>query len=195
MEPLPSDSGTMAAEKKERKLTELGERLEAARKAEGDMSQNAVERKAGLGRGYMSRLSYGSRGTRMDPEMMARIADVLHVRFEWLMLGRLPMRDASQEKRTARDSAILSARSIGVPEEAIDFVCEKYPETESSDPQWWLKMLLMEGDTFRRRAEGRPEMAGSHRLARGFEPPEEKKPDSEKAAPPSEKKVRRKNAG
>lgn len=54
------------------------------------ISQSELERRTGLSKGYASRLLSGDRGTRMDLDLIARLADTLGCSYEWLAVGRGP---------------------------------------------------------------------------------------------------------
>lgn len=64
-------------------LTPLGQRIEEAR-VRLRISQNELERRAGLGRGYVSQIVTGTRGKRMTVDVMARLARALEVDSDWL---------------------------------------------------------------------------------------------------------------
>lgn len=72
--------------------TEFGKRILDACEQEG-RSPTSLERDAGIPKGYLSRMIHGHRGqTSVNPEHMRSLADTLDVQFEWLVLGRGPMR-------------------------------------------------------------------------------------------------------
>ena len=107
---LPLPSGSMKAEKKE--PTELGLRIESARKAAGITSQNKLEKKAELGVGYVSRLISGDRGGRMTEDVARRLAGVLGVRSEWLATGKGPRTEAGASGRTETPPGEMSLAEV-----------------------------------------------------------------------------------
>jgi transcriptional regulator with XRE-family HTH domain len=71
----------------DKKLTPLGERLEAAW-THARTSQNSIESRLGI-RGYLSRVKYGERGgTSISPDLLEAIADICGVDYHWLATGR-----------------------------------------------------------------------------------------------------------
>jgi hypothetical protein len=57
------------------------------------VAPTGAERTARIPKGYVSRLIYGHRGaTSINPRHMDALARVLHVSFEWLVLGTGPMK-------------------------------------------------------------------------------------------------------
>ncbi len=115
----------MAVAKLRKDPNEFGKRVLFAIQLEGHVTQNGVERKAHLGKGYLSRLIYGSRGeTSVNPQHMQRLAESLHVNFEWLVVGTGPMRKEGRET-TPAEEAITMARSVGCREDAITTAWER----------------------------------------------------------------------
>jgi len=115
--------GSMVVAKLPKEPTELGKRIRLALEEEG-RSQNSAAEAAGFKGGYLSRLIYGSRGgTSMNPEHMRRLAKVLHVNFEWLVVGEGPMRREGRGTNAAEE-AITSARAHGCREDALQSAWE-----------------------------------------------------------------------
>lgn len=75
-----------------KELSPFAIRLKEAQDAAG-IKQRPLERAAGLGNGYLSRIYSGERGHRMAPDMVDRLAKALGVRMVWLMTGRGTMRE------------------------------------------------------------------------------------------------------
>jgi transcriptional regulator with XRE-family HTH domain len=55
-----------------------------------EMSQHGLEQAAHLSRGYVSRMRRGER-MKFSPGLLRRVADALHVSYEWLATGRGPL--------------------------------------------------------------------------------------------------------
>jgi transcriptional regulator with XRE-family HTH domain len=110
---------------KERKPTPLGERILAALEVEGRTIASA-EREAGFSAGHLNRIVYGSRGDRgtLDVARFKRLADLLHVEFEWLVLGVGNFRRGGRGP-TAAETAIIFARKNNCREDAIRIAWEE----------------------------------------------------------------------
>lgn len=103
----------------------MGERILLALEEEG-RTQTSVERQIWPSQGQLSRLVYGERGTStIDADKMRALADVLHVQFEWLVLGRGPMRRDGREAPTPAEEAMRLARLSGCREDAIQETWER----------------------------------------------------------------------
>jgi transcriptional regulator with XRE-family HTH domain len=133
------------------KLATLAERLRFAIEAEGH-SPTSVERTLRFSQGQMSRFLSGSRGvTTIDPDKMRVLADYLHVRFEWLVLGRGAMRRDGRETPTPAEEAIGIVRRCGYREEAIQQAWERF---QSHEKDWntaeWVLAIDSEARVFDR---------------------------------------------
>jgi hypothetical protein len=72
---------------------------------------------------------HGERGTStLDVDKMRALADVLHVQFEWLVLGRGPMRRDGREEPTPAEEAMRLARLSGCREDALQETWERLKE-------------------------------------------------------------------
>ena len=83
-------------------VSTLAERLVLALEHSG-ISQNGLDAEAKLPKGYTSRIK-NSKRTRVNPDLIRRMADVLRVNFEWLAIGNgamLPEPDLSSDAKTA----------------------------------------------------------------------------------------------
>ena len=123
-----------------RKPTPLGQRLQEALDAEG-RKQTSVEvalKAKGIvaNRGQLSRFLHGTRGSKtIKPEMWAAIADELRVNFEWLVLGRGPMRPVGHTD-TPFDEAVVFARQNGAREDAIELAKARHGDKPMTTAQW-----------------------------------------------------------
>jgi hypothetical protein len=108
---------------KERTLSPLGARIMRAIEEAG-RSQTSTERGLGFSQGWLSRVVRGQRAdSTLDVRNMQALADYLEVNFEWLVLGRGPMRKERPEIASPAEIAIHLARSSGVREDAIRSAC------------------------------------------------------------------------
>ncbi len=107
----------------ERKLSALGARIMQAVEEAG-RSQTSTERALGFSQGWLSRVVRGQRAeSTLDVRNMQALADYLEVNFEWLVLGRGPMRKERPEIASPAEIAIHLARCSGVREDAIRSAC------------------------------------------------------------------------
>lgn len=134
-------SGSMAARKGPEKLSEFGKRFLLACDLEG-RSPTSAERDAGLNRGYLSPIIHGKRGKQsMNLEHMAAVAKILHVNFEWLVMGTGPMRREGRST-TPAEQAITFARSAGAREAAIQIAWERNRDREADLDVWaWARAI------------------------------------------------------
>lgn len=144
-----------------REPTPLGRRILEACEAER-ISQTALERRARLGQGYLSRLIYKPKNATLDVMKLEAMADILRVDFHWLATGRGTMR-AESAKETPRALARQQARLWGCREDAIENVDAEHPASErdlSDYNYWW---TLYQAEASRLKAAGTPE---PHEVAR-----------------------------
>jgi transcriptional regulator with XRE-family HTH domain len=156
----------MTVAKLPKEPNEFGQRVIAAMKEEGHWTQNSLERAAGLGKGYLSRLIYGDRGgTSFNPQHMRALAKTLHVNFEWLVVGDGPMRRGGRATTTA-EQAITAARALGCREDAIVAAWERNQDraSEMSAPDW-TDAINTEAKRLDRAGVPRPEKAAEKREA------------------------------
>ncbi len=113
----------------------IGERVGIAIAAEG-RSQNAVEaelikRGAIKSKGQLSSLVTGRRGTStVKPEVVAALAEILHVQRDWLMFGIGPMRRDGRTEQAPFETAMQFARQAGCREDAIQSAWQKLQKRE-----------------------------------------------------------------
>lgn len=133
---------------------------------EEQRSQNSAERDAKLGKGYLSRLIYGDRGgTSINPEHMLSLAKVLHVNFEWLVVGTGPMRRDGRDTTTA-EQAITFARGQGSREDALKAAWERNKDRENEMTATdWIMAIDAEARRLDRAGVPRPEQTAEHREA------------------------------
>jgi len=153
-----------------REIPEIAGRLRDAiegAKASGRLkSQNDLEVKAQVGRGYVSRLVKGTRGTRMDLQLVQRLARALGVNYEWLAHGTGPRHVATElvverdERYPNRGRAIARARAAKVDERAIARVSRialKEGASDKSEAEWFLTIAQTARDLDEQADEpGRP---------------------------------------
>jgi hypothetical protein len=141
---LPFVSTTMGPgrpPKTAREPSELGRRLIEACKHAG-FSPTGLETAAGLSKGHMSRLVYGSRGDKagMQRDVAVRLADKTHVSLEWLLTGRGAMVQSTWVPSIA-EKALITARQHGVTEEAIQKELAEHVGEERSEIDWLMGFL------------------------------------------------------
>lgn len=158
--------GIMAPAKLPKELNDFGRRVQLAMDQEGQLSQNAVGRAAGIPQGYLSRMMRETRGENtVNVRYMRNLARVLHVNFEWLVIGEGPMRRDGRET-TAAEQAITTARSLGCREDAIATAWERNMDRESemavSD---WADAIDAEARRLDRAGVPRPEVTAEKQAA------------------------------
>lgn len=131
-------------------------------------TRTAVERRAGLGRGRIQRLlGLGSKPILSPgPDVIRALADELAVRYEWLAIGRGPMRDPEREL-TPFEQATKLVQWANVRADAIAIAAERH----GSDPEMDAIDFVRAIDDIARRLERsgtpRPEVvAAQQRLTR-----------------------------
>ncbi len=129
-------------------------------------SQNDLERKSGLGKGYLSRLIYGDRGgTSFNAAHMQALARELHVTFEWLVVGTGPMRREGRET-TPAEQAITTARMLGAREDAIATAWDRNQDRESEmTADDWADAIKAEASRLDRAGVPRPEVSADKKDA------------------------------
>ncbi len=122
---------SMTASKSLDQLRTLADRLNYALDLE-KKSQNEVEKQAGLGTGMFSRYANGKRGgTTVNIDKLVALADVLHVRAEWLVLGNGPVRRGGRDTTPAEEAMTL-ARLGGTPEEVWQATWDRFRDRADS---------------------------------------------------------------
>jgi len=121
-------------------------------------SPTSAERDAGLGKGYLSRMIYGDRGNvSFNAEHMRSLARLLHVNFEWLVIGEGPMRRDGRGV-TPAEMAIRFAREQGAREDAITEAWKRNKDRESEMTATdWLLAIDTEARRLERSGVPRPE--------------------------------------
>jgi hypothetical protein len=156
MRPTPGEEAT------------LGARLDHAIKAAGYRGPTAAE--AALmrrhpeifkHRGFLSSYRTGRRGgmsARVDARHMKAIAELLHVSFEWLVVGSGPMRHGVRAE-TPFDEAVLTARDWGVRPDAFDRAWRRNQDRAAEMAQLdWLDAIRFEAHQLDREGVARPEV-------------------------------------
>lgn len=109
-------------------------RLKDAMEAEGK-SPTRTQRECGFQSGYLTSLKQGKIQS-PSPEAIRRLADYLHVSFEWLAIGRGTMRVAGASG-SPREDALRFARAVmHAREDVIDAVLDRYVGTDLSAFEW-----------------------------------------------------------
>ncbi len=145
--------------------TEFGKRVLAACKEEG-RSPTGAERDAPIPKGYLSRLIYGTRGgTSVNTEHMVALARLLHVNFEWLVVGTGPMRRGGRGT-TPAEEAITFARGQGAREDAIATTWERNKDrVDEMTATDWIVAIDAEVRRLERAGVPRPEVTTAKRDA------------------------------
>jgi transcriptional regulator with XRE-family HTH domain len=126
-------------------MTELGKRITEAI-ARAGTTQTAVERQVfgDQSRGYLGRIIRGERGANaINPDTLDRIAQALGVRFEWLVFGRMPVRDSAAGTVSPKEEAIRIAQRYGVTDEEIAHVLSHAEDIADDDERGWLEAFLL----------------------------------------------------
>lgn len=163
---LPFVSMTASSD---RNLSTIRERLAYALELEGregnPLSQNAIEAELmrrgliGKNRGYLSSLLSGRRGTQtMNVDVLGALADILHVRFEWLALGVGSVRRDGRIEATPAEQAIRFARENNCREDAIEGAWQHHrPREREMTVYDWITAIHAEAQLLNTRGVPRPE--------------------------------------
>jgi transcriptional regulator with XRE-family HTH domain len=134
-----------------------GDRLRHAVDEEGTSLQK-VEAAVGFSKGFLSRYCRGERGgTLVDVDKMGALADLLHVRIEWLLYGRGPMRREGRGT-TPAEEALVACRRWGVREEAIQSAWGRFQDrVDRMSAAEWVTAIWAEDAVLARAAAERVE--------------------------------------
>lgn len=120
----------------------IGARVRQLREARG-LSQQALEQKAGIARGYLSRLEAGSRGGRVSHAQLEAIAKAMDVSVVELQAGVAHPRPMDPCPNRTRAAAL--ALEDGVPPAAVAHVMAMPVDVERSVLSWATEMLRTAG--------------------------------------------------
>ncbi len=144
----------------------LGDRIRQAIDEEGrGRSQNALERQAGFKPGVLSRYvnwkasehEDDGRSRTVDLDKLVALADLLHVRREWLLTGEGPMRREGRGQ-TRFEVAMVFARQAGCREDAIQLAWERLKQNEAAMSELdWAQAFHNEAMLLDRAGVKRPE--------------------------------------
>lgn len=143
----------------------LGDRIRQAIDAEGrGRSQNDLERQAGFKPGvlsrYINRRHTGEEGRSptVDLDKLVALADLLHVRREWLLTGEGAMRREGRDE-TKFETAMVFARQAGCREDAIQLAWERHKQNEATMSELdWAMAFHTEATLLDRAGVKRPEV-------------------------------------
>jgi hypothetical protein len=118
-------------------------------------SQNSVESQVGFA---VNRYATGKRGgSTVDVDKMKALADVLHVRVEWLVWGDGPMRRGGRDTTPAEEAMFL-ARQSGTPEHVLQSALERFRDKEGTMTALdWAVAFYSEEQVWRRASAQRVE--------------------------------------
>jgi len=150
----------------------LGERIKKAIDEEGrGRSQNALERQAGFKPGVLSRYinhkpsADDERSRTVDVDKLVALADLLHVRREWLLMGEGPMRREGRSQ-TKFEIAMVFARQAGCREDAIQLAWERLKQNEPTMSELdWAQAFHNEALLLDRAGVKRPEKVSEEQAA------------------------------
>lgn len=147
----------------------LGERLRFAIKEE-DRTETSVNTALmpTFSKGDISSLCTGRRGTNtIDPKKMSILADYLHVRLEWLLVGKGPMRRDGRTEKTPAEVARSVALTFNIREDAWKTVWERNrdraAELTATD---WFDLIRAEAEHLDRMGVPQPARIGQAVLDR-----------------------------
>lgn len=122
----------------------LGARILEAIEAEG-RTVNSTEVSLGMSRGHLGRITRGERASNtLDVDLFARMAKLLHVNFEWLVLGEGPMRRGGRAATNAEE-AMRFARQSGAREDAVQAAWERNKDRDAEMTIWdWVNAINAE---------------------------------------------------
>lgn len=150
----------------------VGSRVRAIREGLG-ISQQELERRSGVSRGYVSRLEGGKRGDSISHEQLTALARGLGVDAQELQtmhgyatatrMTPPPTSAVMSDPCPHRTQAASLALADGVPPDAIARVMALPPDPARSVLSWAREMVRVAEERGRRAAAD----SGEHRLARG----------------------------
>lgn len=118
------------------------------RELEAELRRRGV---IGEGSGYISR--YKNDKSVPKPEIIDALAEILHVRRDWLMYGEKPIRRDGRVEPTPFESAAAFARQMGAREDAIKAAWDRHKDVDAMLTVFeWVGLI---GDEHTR-LEGRP---------------------------------------
>lgn len=133
--------------------------------ADEKKSPTRTERDAGLQRGYMSQVKSGKIRS-PGPDVIRALADYLHVQFEWLAIGRGPMREEAWAS-SPLESAMRFALLHGARQDAIDAAVDRYRDAPDMTGNDWILAFNSEAIRLERAGVPRPEkVAAAQRKTR-----------------------------
>lgn len=123
------------------------------------ITRSRTERESGLKRGRIQRLlGIGPKQIAAPgPETIRQLADYLGVSYEWLAIGRGPLRREGWAP-SALEEATLFARSHGAREDAIRAATERYRDEPDMDVWSWILAIDGEARRLERLNVPRPEV-------------------------------------
>lgn len=130
-----------------RAVDTLGKRVAHARVRKG-WSQNRLDKEAKWSQGRTSRLERDERGP--SAPTLAKVAELLGVRADWLLTGALPME--AEEPASSRSDPLPNralaarlARDDGVYEPAIQSVVDEKPDERAAmrSVLWWADRMRL----------------------------------------------------
>ena len=146
--------------------------------AEEKKSPTRTEREAGLKRGYMSQVKHGKIRT-PNPETIRQLSDYLRVSYEWLAIGRGPMRPTGWAPSPLEEATLFALRN-GAREDAIAAAADRYRDAQDMTAVDWVMAFDNEARRLDRVGTPRPEVVekrqaqirrAASKKRRGEEPP------------------------
>lgn len=138
----------------------LGERIRFAIASE-DRTETSVNTALfpAFSPGDISSLCTGRRGkSTIDPKKMSILADYLHVRLEWLLVGKGPMRRDGRTEKTPAETARGVALTFNIREDAWTTVWERNKDRAADlDAAEWFDLIKAEAARLDKAGVPRPE--------------------------------------
>ncbi len=151
--------GTMAASKRGETEGDFAGRLAAAIAAE-EKSPTRTGREAGLQEGYIFKLLGVAQAKQVlspGPDVIRLLADYLNISYEWLAIGRGPMRYRGWAA-TPFEEARVFAKRHGLRDEAIRAAEERFGSAQDMTAVDWVIAFDSEARRLDRVASPRPEV-------------------------------------
>lgn len=139
---------------------DFASRLRQAIEAEGK-SQSRTEREAGLPNAYITRLLGTSTKAKQifapGPDVIRKLSDYLNVSYEWLAIGRGPMRREGFSE-SPLESAMRFAVTHGARQDAVDEAAKRFRDAPDMTVFDWIKAIDAEAVRLDRAGIPRPEV-------------------------------------
>lgn len=129
--------------------------------AEAQKTPTTTERESGLPRAYMVRLLGTSTKAKQifapGPEVIKKLADYLRINYEWLAIGRGPMRAEGYSPSAFEEASFFAVRH-GARRDAIEAAAARHRDVANMTGTDWILAINAEAQRLDREGIPRPEV-------------------------------------